>query len=125
MPNPSIIGFSITRVKNKRAFKLAFASLEKSNLKRAKGKLFLHSKSKPYINKHSNSIWQLDSSDIKRVNDRFKQPLMDVHEEANATLLLGKALGFKFDKPDDVVQQIFVDMISNDAQNWKSSSKLS
>ena len=122
LPNPSIIGFPITRAKNKRVFRLASASLEKSNYKRVKGKLFCHSKSKPTVNKHSNSFWQPDSSDIKRVNDRLKQPLVDVFKEANATLELGKALGFKFDKPDDVVQQFFADMISNDAHNWKCSS---
>ena len=103
--------------------RLSFASLDNSKHKRVKGKLFLRSKSKPACSKYSNSMWQPDSSDIERVNVRIKQTLVVIHEEAIATLALGKALGFKFDKPDIKVQQMFEDMISNDAKNWESSFK--
>ena len=63
------------------------------------------------------------NSDTERINDRLKQQMVDVHKEANATFILGKSMGFKFDKSDSEVQQVLADMISNDAHQWESSSK--
>ena len=93
-----------SRSKNKRAFRLNSGSLINSKFKRVKGKLHVQSRYKFVSYNRSSLVWQPDSIDIERVNDRLKQPLVDVHKEANATLLLSKALGLKFDKSDSVVQ---------------------
>ena len=73
----------------------------------------------------SQATWQPEVSNIQRANERLVKNSINIKEEVEATLTLGKTLGMNFDKNDKEVRRLLRSIVLNDAHRWKSSSRQS